>query len=805
MREWRLKIGDPLCLTLVADLRAGETCYANDQIWRLTIGEGEPPALALHTTLGLRARAFRLFPRFTEGDTAINDPADFSRPPAITQVYPNFIRLDFAPLPDIDVIAEYWVPTSQSACGRLQITNRSKTLRQVRLEWVGQLTPTEGQRMTAIEIQAAPVLSGSTDGLEPVVFLTGGARPGGGSFPSLALHLDLAPDGERQFTWAHAALPSTEQSFELARQAAARKWDAERSRLEMLNASQVEVYTGDPDWDRTFMLTQKLGLSLFLDSSQHLPAPSFVLNRQPDQGYSLRGDGSDYNHLWNGQSPLEAYYLACQVLPSAPALARGLLQNYLAVQQEDGFIDWKPGLAGQRSRLLATPILASLAWRIYETEDDRAFLEEVYPGLLNFNHAWFNEAHDRDGDGVPEWDHPMQTGAEDHPLYAHWHTWSQGIDITTAESPDLCAFLYRECRSLERMAEILQDHATIPILRERATHLRTAVEASWDPQTTTYQVWDRDTHFSTPGEWLGETHGAGTVLVERSFEHPVRLLMHLHTHDIGRRRPEIFIHGTGASGQHRIERLSDEKLKWHLQRGCLTSERVYTALERIEVHGLEAEDRAIFYSAGYQCQHQNLLAPLWAGLPEPERARQIVEGTLTRPEYFWRTYGLPACPQPLPSTESETFYSSVNLIWNTLIGEGLLQYGFRSQAADLLTRLMSAVVQSLKTEYNFRRFYHADTGEGQGERDALNGLAPLSLFLDVLGVRLHSPHRIGLNGFNPFPWPVTIKYRGLTVLRQKETTIVIFPDGQSVNIDKPTHCTVSMEMNQVTTRLLSTQ
>jgi hypothetical protein len=84
------------------------------------------------------------------------------------------------------------------------------------------------------------------------------------------------------------------------------------------------------------------------------------------------------------------------------------------------------------------------------------------------------------------------------------------------------------------------------------------------------------------------------------------------------------------------------------------------------------------------------------------------------------------------------------------------------------------------------------------ETDALSGLAPLSLFLDVLGVRLHSPHRIGLGGFNPFPWPVTIKYRGLTVLRQKETTIVIFPDGQSVNIDKPTPCTVSMEMNQVT-------
>lgn len=793
-----------MCLALAADLRAGETSYANDQIWRLAIGEGEPPALALHTTFGLRARSFRLFPRFIEGDTVISDPATFARSPAITHIYPNFIRLDFAPLPDINVTAEYWIPGSQSAAGRLQVTNRSKALRQVRLEWVGQLTPTEGQRMAATEIQATPVLCGSTGGLEPVVFLSGGARPGGSSFPSLVLSLDLAPDGERQFIWTHAALPTLEQSFDLARQLAGRKWEAESSRLEMLNAGQVEIYTGDLDWDRAFMLTQKLALNLFLNGSQQLPAPSFVLTRQPDQGHSLRGDGSDYHHLWNGQSPLEAYYLAAQVLPAAPALAQGLLQNFLAVQQEDGFIDWKPGLAGQRSRLLATPILASLAWRIYETNQDRAFLADAYPGLLKFNDNWFTPAHDRDGDGVPEWDHTMQSGAEDHPLYAHWHAWSQGVDISTAESPDLCAFLYRECRSLLRMAEILDDQAAAPRLQERATHLQTAVEASWDPQTAAYQVWDRDTHFSTPGEWLGETNGSGTVPVERSFEHPVRLLLHLRSGDNTRRRPEIFIHGTGASGQHRIERISDEKLKWHMERACLTSERVYTALERIEVHGLEAADQAAFYTAGYQCRHQNLLAPLWAGLPDARRARQIVENNLTCPEYFWRDYGIPTCPQTLADSEASEQCSSVNLIWNTLIGEGLLQYGFRSQAAELLIRLMKTVIRSLKDERCFRRLYNADTGEGLGERDSLNGLAPLSFFLDVLGVRLHSPHSVSLSGFNPFLWPVTIKYRGLTVLRQKETTIVIFPDGQSVNIDKPTPCTVSMEMNQVTTRLLST-
>jgi hypothetical protein len=35
---------------------------------------------------------------------------------------------------------------------------------------------------------------------------------------------------------------------------------------------------------------------------------------------------------------------------------------------------------------------------------------------------------------------------------------------------------------------------------------------------------------------------------------------------------------------------------------------------------------------------------------------------------------------------------------------------------------------------------------------------------------------------NPYPWPVTVKYQGLTVMRQKHKTMVIFPNGQNVTI-----------------------
>ncbi len=801
MREWQLKAGDPLALTLACDVRLTPSNYCDDQIWELALGEGDPPALALQTTYGLRARLMRIFPRFILGETAVSDPAEFAQPPVVSLALPNFIILSFAPFPGIDVSIEYWVPQSQAVAGRVQVTNTGGADTKLVMEWAAQLHPTPGQsgpgqRMAAVEMQAATILAGSSGGLEPVIFLTGGPRPGASPYPTLALRMELAPGSTRQVTWVHAALASQEASFNLARSVAALRWEAERARLELLNARQVEIYTGDPDWDAALMLAQKQALSLLIGPTEQMPNPCLTLARQPDQGYSLRGDGSDYNHLWNGQTPLESYYLAGLILPSAPELALGLARNFFLSQVESGFIDWKPGPAGQRSQILAAPLLASLAWRIYETTEQVEWLQEIYEPLLRFVQTWFAPEHDRDGDGVPEWDHPMQAGDEDHPVYSRWQPWSQGVDITSAENPALTALLHRECLILARMARILGREQDLPGLETAAERLRSAVESAWDETASAYFDRDRDTHFSTHGEELAEGRGPGAILVQRSFERPVRLQICIHTDETLRRRPVIFVHGRSASGHPRIERINDEQIRWRPGLGQATGKHVYSMIERIEIHGLEPEDHIRFDSVGYDFQDHSTLLPLWAGIPRPARAKQLVEETLTNPERFWRARGVPACVRP-PQAEGAEVCASVHMPWNQLIGEGLLQYGFRQEAAELVARLMGAVVQSLKSEHAFRRYYHADAGQGEhsalGERNALGGLAPLALFLETLGVRLISPTRVALNGFNPYPRPVTVKYRGLTVLCQKEKTTVIFPDGQAIVIDDPAPRVVSLE------------
>jgi hypothetical protein len=123
----------------------------------------------------------------------------------------------------------------------------------------------------------------------------------------------------------------------------------------------------------------------------------------------------------------------------------------------------------------------------------------------------------------------------------------------------------------------------------------------------------------------------------------------------------------------------------------------------------------------------------------------------------------------------------------------MLSYGFLKEAAELVTKIMDGINQSLKREGCFKHIIDAETGEGYGDNDGLWGLAPLGLFLDTLGLEIISPGKIRLSGINPFPWPVTVKFRGMTVLRGLEKTQVIFPDGQTILIDDPEPCLVTLE------------
>ncbi|MEJ5225483.1 MAG: hypothetical protein WHV44_13585, partial [Anaerolineales bacterium] len=697
MRDWNLKPGDPLSLTIAADARLGGTVYPNDHIWDLELGGGDPAALALRTTYGLRARNVRLFPRFVSGGKAISDPAVFASPPVVRRFYPNYLVIRFEPFSGLEVTAEYWIPASQVAAGRLTMVNRSVHPHNFTLEWVGQLTPMDGGSFAPAQVQSVNILAGRTNGLEPVIFLTGGPEPGPGPYPSLNLHIDLSPGLSRQVTWAQAALTSHKESFDLARRTAARPIDQELARIELFNASEmVHISTGDPHWDAALAFSQVAAFRLLMNG-ESLPHLGFVLARQPDHGYSQRGDGSDYPYLWSGMTPSDAMYLA-SLLPGAPKIARGLLRNFLHIQTSDGEIDCKPGLAGQRSRQMATPLLAAFAWQIYETSRDADFLREVYPHLKSFFEAWFTEAHDRDRNGIPEWTHPVQTGFEDNPLFDRWHDWAQGITIDTVESPALAAMLYREAHSLVKMQEVLGETGHSLPIKVRAGVLRAGIEASWDAERACYR--DRDTHLSQPGRLVSERNVAPLIEVNKTFKDPARLV--IRTYNEGTIiRPQVIIRGA-LNGQEIEELLTRDQFHIGANGAVAVSQRVFDTLGQFVIEGLTRKDKILIRTADLSGEDYTLFLPLWAGVPDETTAETLVRNTLLNAFRFDRPYGAPAMTE-CPHKDAETMCMSVHLPWNDLIARGLLAYGYRNEAARLTAHLMTAVINSLSRSRAFYR------------------------------------------------------------------------------------------------------
>lgn len=352
-------------IILATDARFSQPDYANDISWLVSLGKGQVDPFSLNTTFGLRARSMQMFPRLVDaeigpgGSISLPQPFDLR----IVRNYPNFLQLVYSPLPEIEVNMEIWVPSSHVITGQVEINNRSVLRRKLRFDWAALLSPMKhGHGMAAVLMEKAYVLEGKTSELCPVFLLTGGPMPGPSSFPTLGFDVDLYPGNQNRFRWAMGILGSAETSLELAQAAVSRDWEPEIARIELVNASQhLTITTGNPAWNEAFRSAQDTAFQLFFPGGSAFPAPSFVQSRTPDRGHSLRGDGGDYDPNWSGQTALDAWYLNQLILPAAPELAAGVVDNFLAVQQENGEIDWKPGLAKQRMHMLAQPLLATLA------------------------------------------------------------------------------------------------------------------------------------------------------------------------------------------------------------------------------------------------------------------------------------------------------------------------------------------------------------------------------------------------------------------------------------------------------------
>jgi glycogen debranching enzyme len=184
----------------------------------------------------------------------------------------------------------------------------------------------------------------------------------------------------------------------------------------------------------------------------------------------------------------DAYFHALAYRHVDPKLAHDQIRVMLDHQRPDGMVPDAVHDEGAVTHIdfpidadvTKPPLLAWTVWKLYESDGDREFLDEIYEPMVRLNEWWFDK-NDVDHDGLCEYQHPFSSGLDDSPL------WDAGMPVT---SPDLNTYLYLHMESLGKIAGVLGELDAQQTWQRRARELLARIqEHMWDEQAGLY--WPR--------------------------------------------------------------------------------------------------------------------------------------------------------------------------------------------------------------------------------------------------------------------------------------------------------------------------
>jgi glycogen debranching enzyme len=193
----------------------------------------------------------------------------------------------------------------------------------------------------------------------------------------------------------------------------------------------------------------------------------------------------------------DAYFHALAYRHIDKRLAQDQLRVMIDHQREDGMIPDAVHDEGTITHLptpveadvTKPPLLAWAAWKLYEIDGDREFLDEIYEPVARWNRWWF-EHNDPESNGLCRYEHPYSSGLDDSPL------WDDGMPV---ESPDLNTYLCLQMEGLSKMAEALGLPAEARGWMERADALAALmIQAMWDEGSGYFRAFNQGSQPASP-------------------------------------------------------------------------------------------------------------------------------------------------------------------------------------------------------------------------------------------------------------------------------------------------------------------
>lgn len=766
MRNWQFGLKDPTHLLLTSDYRFAGINAKYDNTWELQLESSDRGGIALYSTLSLRAVSLRIFPVFSNGSQTIIKTTNFNNTPIVKKLSTNTVEIEYEPFEDLHIETAFWLPDNQSILSKSTIKNLGDTDFEGNINWAVLLNPLQpGASIKNAEKGHLHYLNGQIQNAVLTFVLSGIAKPGNLSYPSLTTPIELKPKEEISHQWAFTIEEDAENSLEFCQLRLSQAPEAFEARMDVLQQrDEYQIYSTNPEWDAALAFSQKNALQLVLPDTLPGNPVSIIKSRNPEQQNAI---------LLHDLPPIEKMsvlnlWALMGILPGAAKTIQPLLDRYMRhILNPNGSLAVQP-----------YPLLADLIWQIYQHNEDRSWLSQYYSILIKTLEPWFHDDHDHDQDGIPEWHHAYQSEFHNLPIHNRWHQNGIGLDTRWIESPFLAGLLQSELQKLLKIAKEIETTDSIDWLENKSAVLESFIHDSFHPKKKYFKYRDSITHASPKGYKLFEGKENGSFKVNKKLKSEQRLTIHIRYPSTATRMTRIYIHGKTKNGDT-VEEISARQFTWGENIGTASSRSLYTRIDSVEVEMLSEEDHFLIASADYAVEDITGAFPLWSTTIQPQRVKHLIERWL-EPELS-QPFGLPITPIKNQPKDSDNF-NAVDVLLNRFVIEGLIKHEQIQTAAEIYTNLLSAVIKNLKLFKKFYKSYDASDGYGSGDYNIVNGLLPAKTFLQVIGVQFWSEGKIEITHFNPFTNPIRIQHRAMTLICEQEHYLLSIPGREPIRI-----------------------
>ena len=643
------------------------------------------------------------------------------------------------------------------------------------------LIPLEGD--TGVNVRSSgnqTLLTSKTEGLQIVGMVGGIPTVVHKPHPGLVVENVLSQNRITSLRWAIHTDKDEQKAVEECMNWLRPVWASavKRSRLRQ-EQSVVQIHTGDTEIDEALFLSQVQSERLLVPASTQMPFPTMLSCRQPDDPTPTSSDASMASALDGSINIWELYHASHNLLiPGHTNEIWGMIRNFIQLQRGDGHIDFQPGLSGTWTHLLAAPLLAGCVLDAHRSAPNLLALREAYPILGKYLGQWLGTDHDTDQDYLPVWQNSTQSGWEDNPLFdasAGYPTWS-------IESPACGALLYREAFAMSRISRELGIQADEKRYSELAKEYKSAVLSCWDHRRKIYQYRDAQSHLTSRGIKLSKGNGPGSFSIDREFDNPERLNIIFHLAQNAGSHGEIQFLGYKSDGEHVVEKIPIHSTRWVDQFGSVTSSELYSKISSINISGMDPKDAWQLTIPDLTQIDLSLFLPLWAGIPDEQTGKKMIE-TMLLPNWaeFFKE-GLAMLPMGSNRNRDLSNQFQVNPIILSMVIDGLIHYGYREDASRLVMGLMKAIIKNVKTDGYFHESWDALSNAPMGRENHICGLPPIGVFLRTAGLEFLEDQSVAVFGENPFEQDIDIRYKGLHIHRGVRETEIIFKNEPPIII-----------------------